>query len=649
MTCAPAETKAMRASSDRALEPGRSTRQPRSGFFPRTRLARAVSVTGLLLAATPGPVATMVGRSAAQGKLEAGADAVSSTASLHSASQARFAVAVLDLPSRHLDTPDIAVPLEQGLRTVRARGATLAVLPGPVRLDGSQDDGRNHRGEAIPGPTTRWAGAIARSLDMWLALPMFERSDDPQTGGYPFLTMLLVNPRGEVEYKGRAILPNLAFEARQVARGSYRETLRSIDIGGLRIGLLTGSEATSGVMRLSDLGADVVVVSSSYLDAGGRDALVALARKANVSIAVANRSFSGVARAFIATASGDFAGGHEGDGWIVGTVAASARSAADPSGLGLPSTVPRPKRVATIASGAELGRRLFFDRRLSRDGTIACASCHRPAMGFSDGAARGEGVGGHPTMRNVTSLLNVAYRPLLRWDGYPSSLENFVKYPIIGTREMDAGDPDRLLRLVKADRDYRDGFVRVFGREEITFASIELVLADYMRTLTSANSPFDRFYFGGDAGALTRRQRRGLELFVAKGCTQCHPIGERDALFTDYDHHDLGVGWRAETAGYDDIGLGGIGTAKQSGRFLTPSLRDVARTAPYMHDGSLATLKDVVAFFDRGGNPSPGRDPRIVPLGLTEQEKADLVAFLESLTGDAAWDEQGRALGRQRP
>jgi cytochrome c peroxidase len=610
--------------------------------FTRTRLA--ASTFGLLLGATLCLIATTVARSSAQGKIAPDADAMSAAVNVPSALKAPFVIAVLDSPSHRLDAPDIAAQLEHGLRAARARGANFAVLPGPARLDAGQTDSRNHVGETIPGPTTIWAGAIARSLDMWLALPVFERSDDPQTGENPFLTMLLVNPRGKVEYSGRAVLPNPAFGAAHVARGSYRDTLRSVDVGNVRIGLLSGSETMTGVMRLSDLGADIIFVSSNFLDADGRDALIALARKANVSIAVANRSSSGDAQAFIATANGDLTGRNEGDGWIVGAISASARDEADPARLGLPPTMPRPKRVAAMANGAELGRRLFVDPRLSRDGTVACASCHQPSMGFANGAARGQGVDGHKTKRNVASLLNVAYRPLLRWDGYASLLENFVKYPIIGTREMNSGDLDRLVRLVQNDKDYRDGFTRLFGTREITFESIELVLADYMRTLTSANSPFDRFYFGGNVGALSPQQRRGLDLFAGKGCTQCHPIGERDTLLTDYEYHDLGVGWRAATASYDDIGLGGISTAKQSGRFLTPSLRDVARTAPYMHDGSIATLRDVVEFFDRGGNPSPGRDPRVVPLGLAEHEKADLVAFLESLTGDAAWDHQGRAV-----
>ncbi|MBR1031487.1 c-type cytochrome [Bradyrhizobium liaoningense] len=587
----------------------------------------------------------MIARPSDQGRIAPGVDARS--AGVFSASEARFAIAVLDLPNHLLDAPNIGSQLEQGLRAVRAKGANFAVLPGPPRVDTSQGDRGNHLGETIPGPTTMWAGAVARSLDIWLAVPVFERSDDAETDGNPFLTMLLVNPHGKVEYKGRAAVPNPAFGTVPVARGSYRETVRSVDVGHLRVGVLSGSETMTGVMRLSDLGADVILVSANHLDAEGRDALVALARKANVNIAVANCSSSGDLRAFIATASGDLAGRNEGDGWIVGTISVSARNAANPAGFGLPATAQRPKRVAAMGNAAELGRKLFFDSRLSRDATVACASCHRPSTGFSNNAARGEGIDGHETSRNVTSLLNVAYRPLLRWDGYASSLENFVKYPIIGMREMNTSDLGRLVRLVRDDKDYRDGFAGVFGTQEITFESIELALAEYMRTLVSANSPFDRFYFGGDTGALTPPQRRGLDLFSGKGCAQCHPMGERDTLLTDYESHDLGVGWRAETASYDDIGLGGISTAKQSGRFLTPSLRDVARTAPYMHDGSIATLREVVEFFDRGGNPSPGRDPRIVPLGLTEHEKADLVAFLESLTGDAAWDEQGRAARRE--
>jgi cytochrome c peroxidase len=615
------------------------------GFFTRTRLVRAACANGFLLGATLCLIATVIIGSFAQGVIGSGADATPAAANIRTASEASFMVAALDLPSRRLNAPDIATQLEQGLRAARAKGAKFAVLPGPAQLDASQNAERKQIGETIPGPTTMWASAIARSLDMWLALPVFERSDDLETSGIPFLTMVLVDPAGKVEYKGRAVLPNPAFDGVRVARGSYRETLRSVDVGHLRIGLLSGSETMTGAMRLSDLGADIIFVSSNLLDTEGRDALVALARRANVNIAVANRSSSDDAQAFIVTARGDLVGGSEGDGWIVGSVSAITRSTAVPAALGLPPIVPHPNRVAAMGSGAELGRRLFLDPRLSQDGTIACASCRRPSMAFTNGAARGQGVDGYQTKRNVASLLNVAYRPLLRWDGYASSLENFIKYPIIGTREMNSGDLDRLVGLVRNDKEYRDGFARVFGTKEITFESIEFVLANYMRTLTSANSSFDRFYFGGDAGALSPQQKRGFDLFVGKaGCAQCHSIGERHTLLTDFEYHDLGVGWRAETGSYDDIGLGGISTAKLSGRFLTPSLRDVARTAPYMHDGSIATLKDVVEFFDRGGNPSPGRDPRVAPLGLAEPEKADLVAFLESLTGDAAWDDQGRVV-----
>jgi cytochrome c peroxidase len=613
------------------------------GFFTRTRLVRAASASGLLLGIGLCLIATLIVRPAALGKTGPDAEATPAAANVLPAAGAPFTLAALDLPISRLGASDIASELEQGLRAARARGARFAVLPGPAQPDAGQGNGQSQTGETIPGPTTMWAGEIARSLDMWLALPVFERSDDPETGGNPFLTMVLVDPRGKVEYTGRAVLPNPAFGAVHVARGSYRETLRSVDVGQLRVGLLSGSETMTGVMRLSDLGADIIFVSSNLLDADGRNALVALARKSNVNLAVANRSSAGMPQAFIVTAQGDIIGGSEGGGWIVGTLPAIQHNQARPVGLGLPSTVPRPKRTAALAGAAELGRRLFIDPRLSEDETIACASCHRPSMAFTNGDVRGHGVNGRQTKRNVPSLINVAYRPLLRWDGYASSLENFIKYPIIGAREMNLSDLDRVVRLVNSDPDYRDGFARVFGAKQVTFEKIELVLADYMRTLTSANSPFDRFHFGGDSGALSPPQQRGFELFTGKaGCAQCHPAGERDTLLTDYEYHDLGVGWHAETASYDDIGLGGISTAKQSGRFLTPSLRDVARTAPYMHDGSIATLKGVVEFLDRGGNPSPDRDPRIVPLGLSEREKTDLVAFLESLTGDAAWNDLGK-------
>jgi cytochrome c peroxidase len=612
------------------------------GFFTRTRLARAASASGLLLGIGLFLVAALIGRPAALGKTGSATEATPAAANVQPVAGVPFTVAALDLPISRLGASGIAGQLEQGLRAARARGARFAVLPGPAQLDAGQGNRQNQIGETIPGPTTMWAGEIARSLDMWLALPVFERSDDPETGGNPFLTMVLVNPGGTVEYTGRAVLPNPAFGAVHVARGSYRETLRSVDVGQLRVGLLSGSETMTGVMRLSDLGADIIFVSSNLLDADGRNELVALARKSNVNLAVANRSSAGTAQAFIVTAQGDIIGSSEG-GWIVGTLPAILHNQARPVGLGLPSTVPRPKRTAVLAGAAELGRRLFIDPRLSEDETVACASCHRPSMAFTNGDARGHGVNGGLTKRNVPSLINVAYRPLLRWDGYASSLENFIKYPIIGAREMNLSDLDKVVRLVKSDPDYREGFTRVFGAKEITFENIELVLADYMRTLTSANSPFDRFHFAGESGALTAQQQRGFELFTGKaGCAQCHPIGERDTLLTDYEYHDLGVGWHAETASYDDIGLGGISTAKQSGRFLTPSLRDVARTAPYMHDGSIATLRGVVEFLDRGGNPSADRDPRIVPLGLAEREKADLVAFLESLTGDAAWNDLGK-------
>ena len=332
-----------------------------------------------------------------------------------------------------------------------------------------------------------------------------------------------------------------------------------------------------------------------------------------------------------------------GEDRVVGQPEAIPRPGVVRAPLGLPSAVPQPNRLPPMRDASELGRLLFLDRRLSKTGTVACASCHRPSMAFTEGAALGEGADRQQTARKAPSLLNVGYRPLLRWDGYPSSLENFIEYPVCSANEMHYRNLDQLTESLRGDEVYREAFARVFGGAAIDFEKVKYALGAFLRSLTSANSPFDRYFFGGDAKALSEPAARGLALFVGKArCAECHPIGDHDALFTDFEFHNLGIGWRADVGRFDDVGLGGIRSVRFVGRFLTPSLRDVARTAPYMHDRSLATLDDVVSFFDRGGDAGADRDPRLEPLGLTAQEKADLLAFLQSLTGDADWTPDAR-------
>jgi cytochrome c peroxidase len=269
---------------------------------------------------------------------------------------------------------------------------------------------------------------------------------------------------------------------------------------------------------------------------------------------------------------------------------------------------------------AALGKRLFHERRLSRDGSLACVDCHRPELAFSDGKARSIGVGGRLHRRNATSLVNIALSRVLGFDGRTSVLEEYVLGPITNPLAMDLPVEEAVGRL-DADPAYRAAFLGAYGGRP-TRERLGLALAAYHRTLFSVEAPFDRF-LGGDTAALGESARRGMALFGGKAeCSSCHS-GVR---FTDEAFHSLGVG--------EDPGRGAItGQEAEMGAFKTPSLRDVARTAPYMHDGSRATLLEVVEFYDQGGLPHANLDVKVRKLGLTSAERLDLVAFMEALSG----------------
>jgi cytochrome c peroxidase len=269
---------------------------------------------------------------------------------------------------------------------------------------------------------------------------------------------------------------------------------------------------------------------------------------------------------------------------------------------------------------AALGKRLFQERRLSRDGSVACVDCHRTELAFSDGRVKSIGVGGRLHRRNATSLVNIALSRVLGVDGRTSVLEEYVLGPIANPLAMDLPVDEAVGRL-DADPAYRAAFLSAYGARP-TRERLGLALAAYHRTLFTVDAPFDRF-LAGDSAALGESARRGMALFGGKAeCSSCHS----GARFTDEAFHALGVG--------EDPGRGAItGEESEIGAFKTPSLRDVARTAPYMHDGSLATLLEVVELYDRGGNPHRNLDAKLKPLGLTAQEKADLVAFMEGLSG----------------
>jgi cytochrome c peroxidase len=271
--------------------------------------------------------------------------------------------------------------------------------------------------------------------------------------------------------------------------------------------------------------------------------------------------------------------------------------------LGLDLYMPVPEENPLTAARIAVGRQLFFDPRLSRDGSISCATCHRPDRAFSDGRPLAVGVSGRIGRRNAPALINRGYGRAFFWDARQRSLEQQVLAPIEDPNEMGSTAAEASARVGQMP-------------EEVARS-----LASYVRSILSGNSRFDRFV-NGDRTALSDGEQQGLTLFRGRGnCTACH-VGPN---FSDERTHNTGVAWRAGS--FADEGDG-------RGAFKTPTLREVARTAPYMHDGSLASLEEVVEFYDRGGNRNPHLDEEIRPLRLTRGETEALLAFLRTLSGD---------------
>ena len=298
--------------------------------------------------------------------------------------------------------------------------------------------------------------------------------------------------------------------------------------------------------------------------------------------------------------------------------------------------MPVPPDNPLTAEKVELGRRLFFDTRLSRDGTVACASCHLPERAFTDGRSVAVGIGRARGRRNAPTLYNRAYVSTLLWDGRAASLEEQAVLPMVSATELD-NTHDEVVRRLRESHLYRELFASAFGTEAISIERVAKAIASFERTLLSVDSAFDRYDVRGDELALSPAARRGLELFRGKGrCTFCHGT----PLFTDNRFHNTGVSWRHRPSlgpvAVDGLDLGRYevtGRQADKGKFKTPSLRDVDQTAPYMHDGSLETLEEVIDLYDRGGEPNPYLDESVKMLNLTAREKAQLIAFLKSLTG----------------
>lgn len=330
--------------------------------------------------------------------------------------------------------------------------------------------------------------------------------------------------------------------------------------------------------------------------------------------------------------------------------------------LGLPvlsvpaNNVQTPEKIA-------LGERLFGDKRFSGDGTVSCATCHDPARAFADGLSTAEGIRKQKGTRNSPTVINAAYYTSQFWDGRRPTLEAQAKDPFLNPVEHGLKNHEPILETIRKDATYPAVFRKVFGVQpgKITIDHVVQAIAAFERTVISGDSPFDRYLFGGEENAITDAAKRGLKLFRTKGrCQDCHRIDQNYALFTDNKFHNLGVGFgeigdrfmtlartfrkvRQEGKPIDETVLtrrdvSELGrfavtlSPSDIGRFKTPTLRNIVVTAPYMHDGSLESLEEVMAFYNQGGEENPLLDSGIRPLNLTDREKADIVEFMKTLT-----------------
>jgi cytochrome c peroxidase len=311
-------------------------------------------------------------------------------------------------------------------------------------------------------------------------------------------------------------------------------------------------------------------------------------------------------------------------------------SSVEPSYSGLQRAFPPLNETAEnpqTAEKAELGRLLFFDPVLSANNDIACASCHHPDQGFSDGRAVAAGPSGVELARNTPALWNVGYAQSLFWDGREDSLEEQVLFPLTHSDEMGADDTDEVVAELQAIPEYVALFESAFGGQAaVSLENLQNALAAFERTLITDNSPFDQ-YASGEFDALTPAQRRGLVLFrsAATRCFECHAA----PTFATNTFRVVGVP-------DDDPGRGGISDDAPEGAFKVPTLRNIALSAPYMHDGSFATLEEVIDFYSQGGGRAYDNqevDSFVIGFEMTSQEKADLIAFLYALSDESGLPE----------
>jgi cytochrome c peroxidase len=349
---------------------------------------------------------------------------------------------------------------------------------------------------------------------------------------------------------------------------------------------------------------------------------------------------------------------------LLGLLATWAIAAEPP--LGLPP-VPIPADNPITPEKVKVGEKLFNDTRFSSTGTVSCAKCHKKEMVFTDGLSASEGINQLTGTRNAPTVVNAAYLQSQFWDGREPTLEAQSAQPFLNPVEMGLKSHEPILQIVRTDPEYEELFQKAFGKtaDQITMEEVQKAIASFERTLIGGNSPFDRYFYGGDKTAMSPAAVRGLEIFLDQGrCVSCHVIEQTQALFTDNDFHNIGVAANRMPANLDELGtavrevkemgtdiavlsnpktesLGRFAVTRELsdlGAFKTSTLRNIEFTAPYMHDGSLNTLEEVVQFYNNGGRleetePVPDLlDGGIRPLNLTEQQEADLVEFMKSLT-----------------
>jgi cytochrome c peroxidase len=353
---------------------------------------------------------------------------------------------------------------------------------------------------------------------------------------------------------------------------------------------------------------------------------------------------------------------------IAALLALGGAARAEP--LGLPP-VPVPADNPQTPDKIALGDKLFHDARFSSDGKVSCSTCHNDQKAFTDSPLRvSEGHDKLTGTRNAPTVINAAYFTSQFWDGRSPSLEDQSQHPMVNPVEMGLPDHQPVLKIVREDPAYAEAFKKAFGKSgnDVTMEEVKKAIASFERTVIGGDSPFDKWYFGGDAKAMNDSAKRGYEVFVGQGrCVSCHVIEQTQALFTDNKFHNIGVGinriqqdiprlaaeyMKAKAAGASvdravlgdpktsDLGRFAVTTSfDEMGGFKTSTLRNIALTAPYMHDGSLKTLKDVVKHYNEGGK-SPGETWQvnpylsggIRPLNLSDEQIDDLVSFMEALT-----------------